>query len=89
MIGVFDSGVGGLCAYEQLKELLPNEKIFYLKDTENAPYGTKTKSEVLTFTKKNIRTLCELGAERILIACCTASGLWSELSEEEKNDIGY
>ena len=85
MIGVFDSGVGGLCAYERLKELLPNEELIYLKDTENAPYGTKTRSEVLSLTKKNLRTLRERGAAHILIACCTASGLWSELTDEEKS----
>ena len=85
MIGVFDSGVGGLCAYERLKELLPNEELIYLKDTENAPYGTKTRSEVLSLTKKNVRTLRERGAAHILIACCTASGLWSELTDEEKS----
>ena len=45
MIGIFDSGVGGICAYHKLRELLPREDILYLGDRKNAPYGTKPKDE--------------------------------------------
>ena len=84
MIGIFDSGVGGLCAFYKLRELLPRENLLYLADRKNAPYGTKTKDEILLFTKNNIKRLRALGAERILIACCTASTLYSELSHSER-----
>ena len=84
MTGVFDSGVGGLAAYRELRLLLPCEDIIYLADRKNAPYGTKTKDELIALTKKDIKRLVEMGAERILIACCTASTVWCELDERER-----
>lgn len=84
MTGVFDSGVGGLAAYRELRLLLPCEDIIYLADRKNAPYGTKTKDELIALTKKDIKRLVEMGAERILIACCTASTVWCELDECER-----
>ena len=85
MIGIFDSGVGGFCAYREVRRLLPREDIVYLADRKNAPYGTKTKDEIISFTKKSIERLKNLGAEKILIACCTASTVFSSLSEDERN----
>ena len=84
MIGIFDSGVGGICAYRQVRRMLPYEDIIYLADRKNAPYGTKTKKEILSFTKKNIEILKNYGASEILIACCTASTLYPLLSEDER-----
>lgn len=84
MTGIFDSGVGGLTAYSELRRLLPREDIIYLADRKNAPYGTKTKDELISLTKKDIERLSLMGAEKILIACCTASTVWGELDEWEK-----
>lgn len=84
MIGIFDSGVGGICAYRQVRRMLPREDIVYLADRKNAPYGTKTEDEILKFTKNNIKILKEMGAEAVLIACCSASSLHHLLSAEER-----
>lgn len=84
MTGIFDSGVGGLAAYFELRRILPREDIIYLADRKNAPYGTKTKDELITLTKNDIKRLSNMGAERILIACCTASTVYSELDEWER-----
>lgn len=84
MIGVFDSGVGGLCAYRELRRLLPRQDIIYLADRKNAPYGTKSKDELIALTKNDIKRLREMGAEKILIACCTASTVYPYLDEGEK-----
>ena len=84
MTGIFDSGVGGLAAYYELRRLLPREDIIYLADRKNAPYGTKTKDELIALTKKDIKRLLDMGAERILIACCTASTVYCELDESEQ-----
>ena len=84
MIGVFDSGVGGLCAFTELRRLLPREDIIYLADRKNAPYGTKSRDELIALTKKDIRILRGMGAERILIACCTASTVHQYLDENER-----
>lgn len=84
MIGIFDSGVGGLCAYRRLRELMPREDIVYLADRRNAPYGRKTPEEILSFTKENIRRLSSYGAEQILIACCSASSVYDRLTSAER-----
>ena len=84
MIGVFDSGAGGLSAAYELRRLLPRANIVFLGDEKNAPYGTKTKEELLPLIRADIRRLAEMGAERILIACCTASTLWCELDPQEQ-----
>ena len=84
MIGVFDSGVGGLCAFTELRRLLPKEDIIYLADRKNAPYGTKSRDELIALTKRDIQILRGMGAERILIACCTASTVHQYLNECER-----
>lgn len=83
MIGVFDSGVGGLTALRELKTLLPHEDFVYLSDTKNCPYGTKRREELLPIVKRNVSLLRECGADIILSACCTASTLYHDLSSEE------
>ena len=45
-IGVFDSGIGGLTVVKALRDMLPNEKIFYLGDTARVPYGGKSAGTV-------------------------------------------
>ena len=84
MIGVFDSGDGGLCTVEKIRELSPKADICFLADRENAPYGTKCTSEIIKLTKRNIKLLRAAGADKILIACCSASSIYPTLSEEEK-----
>ena len=84
MIGVFDSGDGGLCTVEKIRELMPCADICFFADRQNAPYGTKSRSEIITLTKKNIKRLKHEGAQKVLIACCTASSVYPALSEEEK-----
>lgn len=84
MIGVFDSGVGGLCACKELRRLLPEANLAFLADRKNAPYGTKTKDALIRLVKKDICRLRDFGADRILIACCTASAIYNELDEESR-----
>lgn len=87
MIGVFDSGVGGLSSYRELKRLLPSEDLIYLADRRNAPYGTKDRDTVLKYTRNNIKALRKRGAEHILIACCTASSVFPLLEPEERRQV--
>jgi glutamate racemase len=85
LIGIFDSGVGGLAALYELKALLPREDFIYLSDTKNCPYGTKSRCELVPIVKKNLSLLRERGADMILSACCTASTLYRELTAEEQS----
>lgn len=84
MIGVFDSGDGGLLTVEKIREISPMADICFFADRENAPYGTKTRSEIISLSKKNIRLLRNAGADNILIACCTASSVYPYLSRDER-----
>ena len=84
MIGIFDSGVGGICAYRQVRKMLPYEDLIYLADRKNAPYGTKSEDEIVALTKNNIKQLKNMGVRAILIACCSASSLHHRLTNEER-----
>lgn len=84
MIGIFDSGVGGLTALYELRKIAPNVDICFLADRKNAPYGTKSQEVLINLVKDDIARLRDAGAEKILMACCTASTVYPFLSEEEK-----
>lgn len=74
-IGVFDSGVGGLTVAAALRELLPEESIFYIGDTARVPYGGKSPQTIERYTKEIAGLLLAEGAKMIVVACNTASAL--------------
>lgn len=82
MIGVFDSGAGGENAVIHLKALAPQSDILLYTDRKNLPYGKKSATELRELTELGIRRLLCEGAERVLIACCTASSVHGELCAE-------
>jgi glutamate racemase len=82
MIGIFDSGVGGLNSLYALRRLLPDADICYLSDGRNAPYGVKTKSELISLVGRDMEILKDAGAETVLIGCCTASAVYGGLPVE-------
>jgi len=73
MIGIFDSGIGGLSVKKEIEKLLPEEEIFYLADKENFPYGEKAPSQIRKIAEKNTQYLIDRGAEIIVVACNTAT----------------
>jgi glutamate racemase len=75
MIGVFDSGVGGLTVLKSLLEHLPDYDYVYLGDNARTPYGNKTKEEVYEYTRQAVDFLFKQGCDLIIIACNTASAL--------------
>ena len=79
MIGVFDSGVGGLSAIKELKRLSPSVDICFLADKEHAPYGTKTEDELTELVYSDIKRLMISGADTVLMACCSASTVFQNL----------
>lgn len=72
-IGVFDSGIGGTSIWKEIKTLLPFEDTIYLSDSKNAPYGQKTKQEIINLCIKNTEFLLEKKAKIIVVACNTAT----------------
>ncbi len=73
MIGFFDSGIGGLTILEAVKRRLPGLETRYHADREHAPYGNKTRGEILEWTWAGCETLFAKGCDLVIIACNTAS----------------
>lgn len=84
MVGLFDSGNGGLNTVRYIKKISDTVDLVYLIDRANAPYGIKTEKELTKITEKNIQELLDMGAEHVLIACCTASTVHRKLGEKYK-----
>jgi glutamate racemase len=74
-IGVFDSGIGGLTVVKALRQLLPNENIFYLGDTARVPYGGKSASTVERYSIEMIDMLIAEDVKAVVIACNSASAV--------------
>ena len=72
-IGVFDSGLGGLTAATELAELLPGERIVYLGDSYNMPYGEKTREEIVRMSCADLAFLLSKNVKAVLVACGTAT----------------
>lgn len=72
-IGLFDSGIGGTSIWKEIRELLPNEDTIYLADSKNAPYGQKSKEEIIELSIKNTEYLLNQNAKIIVVACNTAT----------------
>lgn len=73
LIGVFDSGVGGLTVVKELQKAIPGVDIVYLGDTARVPYGSKSKETVERYALSCMAFLKSKGAEMVLVACNTAS----------------
>ena len=74
-VGVFDSGVGGLTVAREIMRHLPNENIVYFGDTARVPYGSKSKDNIIRYSRQIIHFLKTKGVKAIVIACNTASAL--------------
>jgi glutamate racemase len=72
-IGLFDSGIGGTSIWKEINEILPKENTIYLADSKNAPYGPKSKEEIIALSIKNTEFLLEQNCKLIVVACNTAT----------------
>ena len=75
MIGVFDSGFGGLTIHRALIDALPQHDFVYLGDNINSPYGTREPLEVLNLTCRGMDRLMAEGCTLIVVACNTAAAV--------------
>jgi glutamate racemase len=73
VIGVFDSGIGGLTVVRALLDQLPERDLIYLGDTARTPYGSKSRNTIEKYCLNNSEFLLRRGARAIVIACNTAS----------------
>ena len=73
MIGVFDSGFGGLTILRDLRAALPNYDFLYLGDNARAPYGSRSFETIFRYTLQCVRELFSRGCPLVILACNTAS----------------
>lgn len=73
MIGIFDSGLGGLSALKEVRRLLPSEDIIYFGDTGRVPYGTRSKETIIKYSLQDMSFLESKGVDAVLVACGTVS----------------
>lgn len=74
-IGVLDSGVGGISVLRELVRLMPGEDFVYYGDSANAPYGTKSHSQISFLAGESARKLTDIGVKAIVVACNTATSV--------------
>ena len=73
MIGIIDSGIGGITVYHAVKRLLPHMPVVYYADSANIPYGTKEPSAIVDCLRRSADVVIEQGARMVIIACHTAA----------------
>ena len=72
-IGIYDSGIGGITVFHDLKEVLPDESFIYFGDTKNLPYGSKSKAELLKISKAIFDFFAQKNVKALVMACNTTS----------------
>lgn len=75
MIGVFDSGYGGLTILRELMKKFPEYSFMYLGDNANAPFGNKREEDVIENTRRGVEELYKRGCVLVILACNTASAV--------------
>lgn len=73
MIGIFDSGLGGLTTVKELTALNPREKLVYFGDTGRVPYGTRSNETILRYAEQDAAFLMSKNVDAIVVACGTVS----------------
>lgn len=87
MIGIFDSGLGGLSALKEVHALLPSENIVYFGDTGRVPYGTRSRETIIKYCLQDLSFLKSKGVDAVMVACGTASSNALDAMRECATDI--
>ena len=83
MIGIFDSDIGGVTIFKEIKKELPEYDYFYYSDSLNNPYGDKSLEELQVIARNIVKFLIAKGARVIVIACNTASAICKDALRRE------
>jgi glutamate racemase len=89
MIGVFDSGLGGLSVWRALKSALPGQPSLYLADQARAPYGPRPLGEVRAFTLECADWLIGRGCRTVVLACNTATAAAADAARARWQDVSF
>lgn len=74
-IGFFDSGIGGITVLHEALKVIPEENYIYYADTDNAPYGTRTRQEVADLVVRAVDFIIEQRVKAVVVACNTATSV--------------
>lgn len=74
-IGVFDSGIGGLTVFKEIRRVLPNESIIYVADTAHVPYGEKSPEQIKSYALSICRYFMKRGVKMIVMGCNFSSSV--------------
>jgi glutamate racemase len=85
VVGIFDSGVGGMSVLAEIRKQMPTLDVVYVGDNARAPYGNRTEDEVRTFTKEILLFLQKKGCTHFVSACNSISAL---VTEEILHELG-
>lgn len=83
MIGIFDSGVGGLSVFREIRKILPEQGYIYYSDNAHCPYGEKSREYIIDRARHITQFLLEKGCEIIVVACNTATAAAISVLREE------
>lgn len=83
MIGIFDSGVGGMTVARAVETLLPDFQIIYFGDLARTPYGSKSSEAIIDYSIDNTEFLLDHGAKVIIIACNSAASVASDILRQK------
>ena len=83
MIGIFDSGVGGMTVARAIEQLMPHYPLIYLGDIARSPYGPKSGATIAEYASENTRFLIDNGATLIVIACNSAASVATGRLQDE------
>ncbi|AFM10923.1 glutamate racemase [Turneriella parva DSM 21527] len=81
-IGVFDSGLGGLTVLSEIHRVLPHENLVYFGDTARVPYGNKSSTTIIRYSREITKFLLKQNVKAIVVACNTASSYALEAIRE-------
>ena len=87
MIGILDSGIGGVTVLREILKQNIHAKFIYYSDSKNNPYGDKSEDEVYSIVKTIVDYLLDKGCVAIVLACNTASTICVKRLREEYPDI--
>jgi glutamate racemase len=89
LIGIFDSGVGGLSVLRALHQRLPASPLLYVADSAHAPYGDRDAAHVRDRSERVVKHLIDEGARLIVVACNTATALAIDALRSQHPGIGW
>lgn len=87
MIGIIDSGIGGVTIFREILKSIPKGHFIYYSDSINNPYGDKSKKEILDILDNVVTKLIDMGCTIIVIACNTASSIGVSYLREKYRKI--